>query len=289
MKGRFFFDPKIEEPETQKVPEFLSNSILLQQKKTFDIWSSDDKKIEQTTKLQIETHQKYCQTEIDYDDRSTQTFIETVDFCVQVCPGDLTLSPISREEKRPIMDRLDWNLRDKRDYPQGDEDDLRWSLSSSQKRKWSRTISPELDDINSSDSRSRNDEALIDINDKTSSHGDRYRENSTSRSRGFMESPYGSTRRDNYTHRNERFSPDFRRDIDRRDRYDDNRSRDRSPLDIDEDDSEIIDDDIFSRESNWRERSSGKNFSKSRGSTRGKFSGGRNFRGRGSNYRGGKY
>lgn len=330
MKGRFFYDSKSEDEEISKQPDYLSNSILLQKNKTNMLWLTNDKKID-SSKNTVETHQKYCQTEIEYNDVSVQTSIEMIDFCVQVCPGDLKLSPSPspREDKRPIMDRLDWNVRDHIDYGQREADDLRWSLSSNQKRSYKRTLSPDDDiirqnivDINQRnfvvinhniDNNNFNQNLERPIRDGLSPSPHDYRPHSPLHNRNdtFDDSPYRSNRTNYNQHNNDRYSPNFRRNIDN---YDDNvsqHSRNRSPDIIEErnddddhhhhrhgddddvdDDVQVLDNDTFTRESSWRERGSNKTFGsstnlshKSRPS-RGKFTPGRSFRARGNSYRG---
>lgn len=241
------------------------------------------KKIEEPPKPPVEMHQKYCQTELPIiEDVACQTNIEQGDFCVQVCPGDL--APPPREEKRPIMDRLDWNIRETFDYtPKIREvDDLRWSLSNtSQKRPWHRTLSPEITHDHEDEPLRSPDHRGLQID-----HDSRdYHRNSPNRSRESFNIHRG---RNSFSPR-ETFSP-YRRGPDEYHEDRSERSREESPLIIEErdDDIELIEQESFSRESNWRGR--GKSYGSTVGHKpkmpRGKFSGGRSFRGRGGGYRG---
>ncbi|KAK0162929.1 hypothetical protein PV327_006656 [Microctonus hyperodae] len=287
IKGRFFFDPSKEEP-TNDEPITASNSILLQKNKDKSLWEEMiDKRVKQPPKIIVETHQKYCQTELEMDSKSTQTELEVADFCVQVCPGELQPSP--REEKRPIMDRLDWNVRETYDYTQKvrEVDDLRWSLSnSSQKRSWNRGISPQT-------SQEREDRHCspelrpLELQDSRDYH----RGSPICNRESFP--IHRGINRDNFSP-HDRYSPDFRRGLDHQDEYLELRSehsREESPMIIEEhdDEIEIMEPESFHRESSWRGR--GKSYGQSNTphksrSNRGKHAGGRSFRGRGGGYRG---
>ncbi|XP_063977024.1 serine/arginine repetitive matrix protein 1-like isoform X2 [Diachasmimorpha longicaudata] len=273
MSGRFFYDPTVEEPKIIK-KEMTSNSLLVQRTKNKIIW---DYKEEEKEKLppKLDMFQKYTQTETFTEDNFTQTINETVDFCCQVCPGDLDPPPpVVREEKRPIMDRLDWSIRDNYDYvPKREVGDLRWSLSNS--RAWNLASPSHLD----REVRTRSPERGHDPRD----------------SRTFDLSPIRS--RDEFPHqsatvfssreRDRRMSPTFRRSLEQQDEYANrsDQSRGESPSVLDESDDVEIIEDSFSRDS-WRGR--GKSFVQSKArSSRGKFStGGRSYRGRGSGFRG---
>ncbi|XP_034938484.1 serine/arginine repetitive matrix protein 2-like isoform X2 [Chelonus insularis] len=283
-QGRFFFDPN-KEINYDESSECRSNSILLHRNKNKIIWEEFLEKPTEEVKQPIETHQKYCQTESSIGiHQMTQTYIETADFCVQVCPGELQPQ---REEKRTIMDRLDGNIGDPYDYGSKSRQivDLRQSLNNSlQKRSLHRGLSPPPQDRNernhSLERMPHQDHDSRDFHRHSIRRGDNF-----SMHRGSSHRSYSP----------EEFSSDYRHKLDHQDNYHESRhdrSRERSPIMIDNshDDVTIMNEDSFSRDSGWRGR--GKSFGsfnsthKSR-PNRGKHSGGRSFRGgRGGNYRG---
>ncbi|XP_015109783.1 serine/arginine repetitive matrix protein 1 isoform X2 [Diachasma alloeum] len=273
MSGRFFYDPTVEEPKVIK-KEMTSNSLLVQRTKNKIIWDDEEEEREKLPP-KADMFQKYTQTESLLEEKSTQTSNESMDFCAQVCPGDFEPTPPPvREEKRPIMDRLDWSVRDNYDFPaKRDAGDLRWSLSNA--RSWNLGSPSRVD----RETRTRSPERGHEPRD----------------SRAFDLSPIRS--REEFSHqsgrgfgsreRDRRGSPTFRRSMERQDDYDNrsDRSRGGSPSGVDEsDDIEIIEE-SFSRD-NWRGR--GKSFGSLKArSSRAKFStGGRPYRGRGSGFRG---
>ncbi|XP_031844928.1 uncharacterized protein LOC116432351 isoform X2 [Nomia melanderi] len=283
MKGRFFYDP-IKQNVQNEQEEYSSNSILLQRSKSKIYWEEEESQHLSPVKQNVQMHQKICQTdEIETNTKFVQATVTMVDFEVQVYPQDL--QHINKEEKRPIMDRLDWNVRETFDYtPKYREaDDLRWSLSnSSQKRPWNRTVSPPR---RNDDRDHRVDSASsIDHNSRNLKLG------SPIRNRDSFSSHKGSMR-DHYVR--ERYSPNYRHSLNERDDFHDNRSdhsRGESPMMLEDSaDEELELEHTFQRGPDWRGR--GKML-RGRSSPlikphiyRGKHSGGRPYRGRGG-YRG---
>ncbi|XP_018395710.1 PREDICTED: protein SON-like isoform X2 [Cyphomyrmex costatus] len=268
MKGRFFYD-RSEEHNTKDVSEdHTSNSILLQKSKTKIFWKESN--AEQPTPIPktTQTHQKICQTdEVETDSKGVQVHVTTADFASQVYSDDLQQI---KEERRPIMDRLDWSARDTYEYgSKFREVDLRWSLSnSSQRRTWNRQTSPSR--------RSDEQEQSDPINESRSS-----RLNSPPiRSNEF--SAHSNTH-DHYSHN--RYSPDYQRRSSERDEFHDrrsNHSRGESPMELEESDDELMTGHTFQRGSDWHGR--GKVL-RGKSNLRGKHVGGRPYRSRG-NYRG---
>ncbi|XP_043263096.1 serine/arginine repetitive matrix protein 2-like isoform X1 [Colletes gigas] len=279
MKGRFFYNPKKEKVQNEQ-DIYSSNSILLQRSKCKIYWEEEEGQHLSPIKHNVQTHQKICQTdEVETNTKFVQASVIMVDFEVQVYPQDL--QHVTKEEKRPIMDRLDWNMRETFDYtPKFREaDDLRWSLSnSSQKRTWNRTVSPprrtddrehRVDSVSSLDHNSRN-----------------LKLGSPIRNRDNFSSHKGSLR-DHYVH--ERYSPNYRHSLNERDDFHESRSdvsRGESPMMLDDSAEEIELEQTFQRGTDWHGR--GK-LSRGRSSPlikqhvyRGKHSGGRSYRGRGS-------
>ena len=143
MKGRFFFDPskKLTQNETA---EEASNSILLRKGKNKIDWE-DLEDLPSPPKPSVQMHQKICQTdELETASMGVQASASIAHIGTQVYPTDVQ-QPFTQQEKRPVTDRLDWNLRETYDYSSKmrESEDLRWSLNSSQKRPWGRAISPE--------------------------------------------------------------------------------------------------------------------------------------------------
>lgn len=278
MKGRFFFDPKKDNIQDER-DVYSSNSILLQTSKSKIYWEDEEGQYSTTTKPNVQMHQKICQTdEVETNTKFVQASVTMVDFEVQVYPQDLQHTV--KEEKRPIMDRLDWNVRETFDYtPKFREaDDLRWSLSnSSQKRSWNRAASPprrvddrehRIDSVSSLDHNSRNMKVGSPI-----------------RNRDNFSSHKGSMR-DHYVR--DRYSPNYRHSLDEREEFHESRSdhsRGESPMMLEDSAEEIELEHTFHRGSDWHGR--GK-LSRGRSSPlmkphvyRGKYSGGRPYRGRG--------
>lgn len=272
MKGRFFYD-RSEENITKDVSEdHTSNSILLQTSKTKIFWKENN--AEQpisVPKAPTQMHQKICQTdEVETETKGVQAYVTMVDFESQVYPHDLQQI---KEEKRPIMDRLDWSARDTYEYGSKfrEVEDLRWSLSnSSQRRSWNRQTSPPRSDehehhLDSADheSRSLRLDSPIRNRDDFSTH---------------------SNTRDHYSH--DRYSPDYHRRSIERDEFHDRRSdhsRGESPMELEESDDEFdsMTGHTFQRGSDWHGRGKrGKSHN-----LRGKHVGGRPYRSRG-NFRG---
>lgn len=143
MKGRFFFDPS-KGLTPNETAEEASNSILLRKGKNKIDWV-DLEEPPPPPKLVVQMHQKICQTEeLETASMGIQVSVSCAHIGTQVYPTDLQ-QPFTQQEKRPVTDRLDWNLRETYDYTNKmrDTEDLRWSLNSSQKRPWGRAISPE--------------------------------------------------------------------------------------------------------------------------------------------------
>ncbi|XP_012255981.2 serine/arginine repetitive matrix protein 1-like [Athalia rosae] len=242
MTGRFFFDPK-KEDKSNEHEERSSNSILLRKGRNKIFWDEEEERHSQmTVKSSIHMHQKICQTDdVQTEHKHVQATVTTVDFGVQVDPYDLQKS--TKEDKRPIMDRLDWNMRETFDYaPKPREaDDLRWSLSNSQKRTWSRGVSP------SRESESRG------LSRESTSSNDYLRTPTvcapTCR-RDEFPSHRRPTLRDHYTH--DSFPSSYRQEIeDNQDHFLDNRSdhsRGESPMVIDDSPEDIEEEpEVFSR------------------------------------------
>lgn len=283
MKGRFFYDPKKENLHNQK-DVYSSNSILLQKGRNKLYWEEEDVQHSTPIKHSVQTHQKICQTdEVETCSTFVQATVTMVDVEVQVYPQDLQFA--TKEEKRPIMDRLDWNVRETFDYaPKYREaDDLRWSLNnSSQKRTWNRTVSPPS-------RRSHDREHRMDSMSSLDHTPRNLKLGSPVRSRESLSSHKGSLR-DHYVR--ERYSPNYRHSLNERDDFLDNRSdhsRGESPMMLEDSSDELELEHTFQRGSDWHGR--GKSL-RGRSSPlikphvyRGKYSGGRPYRGRGS-YRG---
>lgn len=265
MKGRFFYNRNEEDPHIKSEAEdHTSNSILLQKGKTKIFWE-ETINVEQQIPIPnktTQTHQKICQTdEVETETKGIQTFVVMVDAELQVCAEDIDSV---KEERRPIMDRLDWNVRETYEYPPRfrEVEDLRWSLNnSSQRRSWNRQLSPSR--------RSDEHEHHVDPMD----HG--------SRSVRLESPPVSrSSARDHYDH--SRYSPDYhRRSMEREDFHErrSNHSRGESPMELEESEDELVDGHTFQREHDWHGRAlRGKSHT-----LRGKHLGGksyRNFRGK---------
>ena len=277
MKGRFFYDRKKETSQNEQ-ELYSSNSILLQRGKSKIYWEEEDGQHLTPLKQNVQMHQKICQTdEVEMSTKFVQASVTMVDFEVQVYPQDLQHG--SKEEKRPIMDRLDWNVRETFDYaPKFREaDDLRWSLSnSSQKRTWNRTVSPPR--------RTEDREHRVDSVSSLDHNPRSFKLESPIRNRDSLSSHKGSLR-EHYVR--ERYSPNYRHSLNERDDYHDNRSdhsRGESPMMLDDSSEELELEDTFQRGTDWHGR--GKSL-RGRSSPlmkphvyRGKHSG-RSYRGRG--------
>ncbi|XP_043466616.1 serine/arginine repetitive matrix protein 1-like isoform X2 [Leptopilina heterotoma] len=144
MKGRFFFDPS-KESTANETAEEASNSILLRKGKNKIDWEDLEESLP-SSKSSVQMHQKICQTEqVETASMGVQASVSVAHIGIQVYSSDIH-QPFSQPEKRPLTDRLDWSMRETYDYSSKmrDSEDLRWSLSSSQKRTpWGRAISPE--------------------------------------------------------------------------------------------------------------------------------------------------
>lgn len=272
MKGRFFYD-RSEEKETKDVFEdHTSNSILLQKSKTKIFWKESNAEQSVPIPKATQTHQKICQTdEIETETKGVQVYVTTADFESQVYPHDLQQI---KEEKLPIMDRLDWNARDTYEYGSKfhEVEDLRWSLNnSSQRRNWNRQTSPSR----------RSDEQEHHL--KSTDHESRsLRLDSPVRSRDDFSTH--SNMHDHYSH--DRYSPDYHRRSMERDDFHDRRSdhsRGESPMELEESDDELMTGHTFQRGSDWHGR--GKVLKGKNHNLRGKHIGGRPYRSRG-NFRG---
>ncbi|XP_015182171.1 PREDICTED: serine/arginine repetitive matrix protein 2-like [Polistes dominula] len=260
-KGRFFFDPKKADSKS-KYEEYPSNSILLLNGKKI-YWEEEEVQQYDTslTTQTMQMHQKICQTEeIEMDSKSVEAHVDMVDFEMQVYPHDIEHE--IKEERKSIMDRLDWNTREKH----RDADDLRWNLSNlSHKRPWKRTLSPP-------NRRSHDRDHFQSV--PSPEHPSRNLEtNSSKRSRD-------SYSRGSIREQYDRYSPNYNRSMNiddfRENRSD--RSRGESPImnlgDSEEDSDETF---TFQRENDW----CGRGRRPFRGkSTRGKYSRGRQYRAR---------
>ncbi|XP_050463382.1 serine/arginine repetitive matrix protein 1-like [Cataglyphis hispanica] len=275
MKGRFFYDRNEEDHTKNDAEDHTSNSILLQKGKTKIFW--EESNVEQQISIPKSTtqmHQKICQTdEMETETKAVQVHVTMVNVETQVYSHDL---PQIKEEKRPIMDRLDWNVRETYEYaPKFREvEDLRWSLSnSSQRRSWNRQPSP------SRRSADEHEHHVDSIDHGSRDHGSRsLRLESPVRSRDDFSA---HNARDHYNH--SRYSPEYHRRSMERDDFHDRRSdhsRGESPMELEESDDELVDDHAFQREHDWHGR--GKNLRGKSHILRGKHLGGRPYRSRGS-------
>ncbi|XP_015518366.2 stress response protein nst1 isoform X1 [Neodiprion lecontei] len=243
MKGRFFFNPQ-KEDTTSESEERSSNSILLKKGKNKIYWDEEEERHSQiTVKSGVHVHQKICQTdEVQTEQKEVQATVITAEFGVQVNLNDLEQP--AKEEKRPIMDRLDWDMRETFDYtPKPREaDDLRWSLSnSSQKRPWGRAISPPRGPEDRSFSRER---TSSDYPNRTLTLC------TPARSREEFSSHRGPILRDHFIR--EPLPPSYRQNLDDHDEhFHDNRSdrsRGESPMVIDDSPEEIEEEpEVFAR------------------------------------------
>lgn len=274
MKGRFFYD-RSEEKDTKDVSEdHTSNSILLQKSKTKIFWKENNAEPQSVPipKAITQMHQKICQTdEVETETKGVQVHVTMADFGSQVYPHDIQQV---KEEKRPIMDRLDWSARDTYEYGSKfrEVEDLRWSLNNSSRRTWNRQASPSR----------RSDEQEHHLNPME--HESRnLRLDSPVRSRDDFSTH--SNVRDMYSH--DRYSPDYNRRSAERDEFHDRRSdhsRGESPMELEESDDELMSSHTFQRGSDWHGK--GKILKgKSSHNSRGKPVAGRPYRSRG-NFRG---
>lgn len=247
MKGRFFYDRNEEGDTKNDAEDHTSNSILLQKGKTKIFWEESNKEEQQIPipKSTTQMHQKICQTdELETETKGVQVYVTMVDVETQVYSHDLQ-SPI-KEEKRPIMERLDRSgVRETYEYASSfrDVEDLRWSLNnSSQRRFWNRQTSP---------SRRSTDEHEHHV--ESIDHGSRsLRLESPVRNRDEFSTHIA---RDHYSH--SRYSPDYHRRSMERDDYHDrrsNHSRGESPMELEESDDELVDGHTFQREHDWHGR-----------------------------------
>lgn len=127
-----------------------SNSILLLSDTKNLFWDVDEErdcwvdeeadKRASTTAAKPKTCQKYSQTTTaETVSASVQATTTTQDIGVQV-----NLIDFPKEERRHVMDRLDWTARETYDYGNKprETDDLRWSLNNSQRKLTGRGNSP---------------------------------------------------------------------------------------------------------------------------------------------------
>ncbi|XP_012521910.1 serine/arginine repetitive matrix protein 1 isoform X2 [Monomorium pharaonis] len=275
MKGRFFYDRTEENENVKDVSEdHTSNSILLQKSKTKIFWKESNAEQQLVSvpvpKIPTQTHQKICQTdEVETENKGVQVYVTMVDTASQVYPEELQQI---KEEKRPIMDRLDWGARDTYECASRfrEVDDLRWSLNnSSQRRTWNRQ-SPRRSD----------EQQHMEQTDPMDHESRNVRLESPVRH--HSRDDFSDTR-DHYSH--DRYSPDYHGRSLERDEYHDrrsNHSRGESPMELEESDDELMTGHTLQRGMEWHGRGKG-----SRGKShnlRGKFAG-RPYRSRG-NFRG---
>ncbi|KAL6267456.1 hypothetical protein P5V15_000532 [Pogonomyrmex californicus] len=240
MKGRFFYDRSEENVTKDDSEDHTSNSILLQKSKTKIFWKeSNAEQPIPVPKATIQMHQKICQTDdVETETKSVQVYVSTADFESQVYPHDLQQI---KEEKRPIMDRLDWSARDTYEYGSKfrEVEDLRWSLNnSSQRRTWNKQ----------SPSRRSEDREHLDSMDHESRN---VRLNSPVRSRDDFSTH--SSVRDHYSR--EKYLPEYHRRSMERDDYHDRKSehsRGESPMELEEsEDEELMTGHTFQKGSDW--------------------------------------
>ncbi|KAL2716791.1 serine/arginine repetitive matrix protein 2 [Vespula squamosa] len=277
MKGRFFFDPKKAENNNKKYEEYPSNSILLQKSKHKIYWEDDEVQQQQQQQQQsnvpvakqtVQTHQKICQTEIETDTKYVEARVDMVDFEMQVYPDDI--EEMIKEERKSIMDRLDWKIRDKH----RETDDLRWSLSnSSQKRPWKKGSSP------GTRSAEREQHHLETVPPSPEHPPRNFKVDSPMRNRDGSYSSHRGSFHEQYVR--DRYSPNCRRsaNIDdfRENRSD--RSHGESPMKMEDSEGDSDDTFTFQRDIlDWYGK--GKAFRGKANTTRGKNSGGRPLRGR---------
>lgn len=265
MKGRFFY-VRDEEDAKNDSEDHTSNSILLQRGKTKMYWEENAERPVPIAKPATQMHQKICQTdELEMKTKGVQASVATKDFESQVYPHDLQAN---KEEKRPIMDRLDWSVRETYDYaPKYREvEDLRWSLSNSSQR---RTLNKQPSPPRRTDEREHRPDSADHVPRNLR-----------------LDSPFkskdgypGHKARDHYEHG--RYSPEFRRSMEREEFHDrrSEHSRGESPMELENSDDELVDDHAFQRESDWHRR--GKILRGKSHIYRGKHSGGRPYRSRG--------
>lgn len=280
MKGRFFYC-RDEEDATYETEDHGSNSILLQKSKNKIYWEENTEHSTPIMKPATQMHQKICQTdEVEKLAKGVQVAVTMVDCETQVYPCDF--QQVDREERRPIMDRLDWTLQETYDYtaPKYREmDDLRLHLSnSSQRRSWNRQASPSR----------RPDMVDREHHVEVVDHGAR-RRNSP-----YRDSYSGHRVREHYAHA--RFSPEYTRSMEHDDYHDrrSEHSRGESPMELEDSDEngngnhDVDNDDImaghaYQREPEWHGRGRGL---RGKGHIfKGKHPGGRPYRSRGG-YRG---
>ncbi|XP_067210872.1 serine/arginine repetitive matrix protein 1 isoform X2 [Linepithema humile] len=261
MKGRFFYNRVDEDNEKNDPEDHTSNSMLLQKGKTKIYWEENN--VEQQVpvpKTTTQTHQKICQTdEVETETKGVQVIVSTADFQSQVYPHELQAV---KEEKRPIMDRLEWNTREAYENPSRfrEVDDLRWSLNNSSQRRWNRQSSP---------SPRRSDEHEFHL--ASTDH-----ESREMRLDSPVREAYSS--REYYSH--SKYSPDYHRRSAERDDFHDRRSdhsRGESPMELEDSDNEtVVAEHTFQRGSDWHGR--GKTLRGRSHTSRGKHPGRRSFR-----------
>lgn len=237
MKGRFFYDRTEENEESTKdvSEDHTSNSILLQTSKTKIFWKESNAEQPVPVPKATQTHNKICQTdEVETESKGVQVRVTMADVASQVYPDDLQQI---KEEKRPILDRLDWSARDTYEYGSKyrDADDLRCRLSnSSQRRTLNRQMSP---------SRRSEQERHIDSMDHESRNV-----RLESPIRHHSRDDFAPNARDHYSR--DRYSPDYHRRSTERDEYLDtrsNHSRGESPMELEDSDDELMTGHTFPR------------------------------------------
>lgn len=149
MKGRFFYNPKKELKIRSETCNHASNSILLMSDTKNLFWDVDqerewaDEEADKRAPLAAakpKTCQKYSQTTTaETVSASVQATTTSQDVGVQV-----NLIDFPKEERRTVLDRLDWTARETYDYSNKprETEDLRWSLSNSQRKVVVRGNSP---------------------------------------------------------------------------------------------------------------------------------------------------
>ncbi|KAL0117918.1 hypothetical protein PUN28_008951 [Cardiocondyla obscurior] len=234
MKGRFFYD-RSEENDTKDILEdHTSNSILLQKSKTKIFWAECN--AEQSVpvpKTATQMHQKICQTdEVMTDSKGVQIGPIMINCATQVKPEDIFEHVKVKEEKRPVMNRVNWGgTRDtfelKSKYRE--KDDLRWNVSNSQGRPYE-SEPKRFDTIDDSVKLRLN--SPVTNRDEFSSHSDM---------------------RDHYSR--ETYTPEYHRRSMEHDDFLDRRSdhsRGESPMEIAESDEELMPGHAFQRGSEWQ-------------------------------------
>ncbi|KAL7297345.1 hypothetical protein TKK_0009736 [Trichogramma kaykai] len=141
MKGRFFFDPEKKFPK--KDTKKLSNSILIRKGRTEIHWEEEEKQLQSQLlsheRKRVITVQKICQTDDPgRESVAVQTTAETQDFSMQVMDHDFLPAPREELQRRPVADRLDWNMRETFDHAvkttRDVDHEVRWSMNHARER-----------------------------------------------------------------------------------------------------------------------------------------------------------